>query len=137
MKEWTAAAVKGNIPVLTEDVDRELEALGCSPKARRQIDVALDELLTNIANYAYAPGTGDMTVQMRYHEAEETVSLTFVDRGVPYNPLEHADPDVTLAAADRPIGGLGILMVKKKMDGMEYRREDGRNILTIHKCIRA
>jgi len=133
MKEWTAAAVKGNIPVLTEDVDRELEALGCSPKARRQIDVALDELLTNIANYAYAPGTGDMTVQMRYHEAEETVSLTFVDRGVPYNPLEHEDPDVTLAAADRPIGGLGILMVKKMATSIAYARINNRNRLTIYK----
>ena len=101
-----------------------------------QIAVALDELLNNIASYAYPQDTGSVTVQMRYNEKSETVSITLIDSGAAYNPLEKADPDVTLAAEDRPIGGLGILMVKKKMDGMECRRENNHNILTIHKRIR-
>ena len=136
MKEWTAEAVADSIPAITQGVNSELEALECSPQARRKINVALDELLSNIMNYAYAPGSGKMTVQMRYDETNRAVFLSFIDNGVPYNPLEKADPDITLTAEDRPIGGLGILMVKKKMDGMEYRRENDRNILTIRKRIR-
>jgi len=64
------------------------------------------------------------------------VSITFIDSGVPYNPLEHEDPDVTLGAEERPVGGLGILIVKSKMDSVDYRYEDGKNILTIRKRIR-
>lgn len=135
-KEWTAEASLDSIPVLTEDIGRELDTLDCSKTARRQINVALDELLSNIANYAYAPGTGSMTVRMGYEEGTGTVSLSFLDSGVPWNPLEKPDPDVTLAPEDRPVGGLGILMVKKKMDGMEYRYEGNQNILTIYKRIR-
>ena len=136
MKEWTVEATVGNIPVITEKVETELEKLNCSGKAHRKINVALDELLNNIASYAYPQETGSVTVQMRYNEESETVSITLIDSGAAYNPLEKADPDVTLAAEERPIGGLGILMVKKKMDGMECRRENNHNILTIHKRIR-
>ena len=135
-KEWMAEASLDSIPTLTEDIGRELDALDCSKTARRQINVALDELLSNIANYAYAPGTGPMTVRMGFEEGTGTVSLSFLDSGVPWNPLEKPDPDVTLAPEDRPVGGLGILMVKKKMDGMEYRYEGNQNILTIYKRIR-
>lgn len=136
MREWTVAATVQNIPVITEAVDRELETLDCPKHALRQINVALDELLSNIANYAYTPDTGDMTIRMDFDEPSGVVSLTFIDRGVAYNPLEHEDPNVTLTAEDRPIGGLGILMVKKKMDDMEYRREGDQNLLTISKKIR-
>ena len=136
MKEWTAKAETGSIAVVTQDVDRELDALDCPPEARKKINVALDELLSNIAYYAYAPESGEVTVQMRFDEADGTVFLTFIDNGVPYNPLEEPDPDITLAAEKRPVGRLGILMVKKKMDGMEYRRENNRNILTVRKRIR-
>ena len=135
MKEWTVEATNENIPVITEEIGRELDRLDCSRTARRKINVALDELLNNIANYAYAPETGDVTVQMRYDEGSRTVSITMIDSGVAYNPLEKADPDITLEAEERHIGGLGILMVKKKMDGMDYQRENNRNILTIHKKI--
>ncbi len=136
MKEWTAKAKADSIAVITQDVDRELDALGCSPEARRKINVALDEVLSNIAYYAYSSGSGEVTVQMRFDEADGMVFLTFIDNGVPYNPLEKTDPDITLEAEKRPVGGLGILMVKKKMDGMEYRRENNRNILTVRKRIR-
>ena len=136
MREWTVEAVTDNIPVITQDIGRELDALDCSQQAKRQINVALDELLSNIAYYAYAPGSGEITVRMRYDETDETVFLTFIDSGVPYNPLEKKDPDIALPAGERPVGGMGILMVKKKMDGMEYRRENEQNILTVRKRIR-
>ena len=104
-------------------------------RAQMQIDVAIDELFVNIAHYAYAPGTGEATVRVGFDEAARLVSLTFIDSGVPYNPLEKEDPDVTLSAEERAVGGLGIFMVKKIMDGMAYERIDGRNVLTIQKRI--
>ena len=135
MKEWTAEAVADSIPAITQGVNSELEALECSPQARRKINVALDELLSNIVNYAYAPGSGKMTVQMRYDETNRAVFLSFIDNGVPYDPLAKSDPDVTLSAEQRSIGGLGIFMVKKSMDDMVYEYKDGQNILSIKKAI--
>ncbi len=136
MKEWTAAADFENIPVMAEQIGRELDILNCSQKAYKQIAVSVDELLTNIVSYAYNPGSGMMTVQMSYDADTATVYLTFIDGGIPYNPLSHKDPDVTLKGEDRSVGGLGILMVKSKMDGIEYRHENNKNILTIYKRIR-
>ncbi len=135
MRELTLAATVENIAAATAFVDEQLEALDCPMRAQMQIDVAIDELFGNIAHYAYAPGTGEATVRVGFDEAARLVSLTFIDSGVPYNPLEKEDPDVTLSAEERAVGGLGIFMVKKIMDGMAYERIDGRNVLTIQKRI--
>ena len=104
-------------------------------KAQMQIDVAIDELFANIAYYAYPDRTGEATVRFDFNETTRTASITFIDSGVPFNPLEQADPDVTLSAEEREIGGLGIFMVKKTMDTLEYSHENGYNELTIHKRI--
>lgn len=133
--EKTFPAAIDSITEATAFVDEWLESLDCPMKAQMQIDVAMDELFSNIALYAYAPGSGDATLRLDFDEAARTASITFIDSGVPYNPLEKMDPDVTLSAEERQIGGLGIFLVKKTMDGMEYRREDGRNMLTILKKI--
>ena len=98
-----------------------------------QLDVAIDELFTNVASYAYPEGTGEVTV--RFTCEDRLVSVTFLDRGIPFNPLERPDPDVSLPAAERKQGGLGIFLVRKTMDDVQYRFEDGRNILTILKHI--
>ncbi len=116
-------------------VDGVLEETGCSIKSQMRIDVAVEELYVNIAHYAYAPGTGPAIIQMDITQEPKTAVITFIDAGVPHDPLARPDPDITLAAEDRPIGGLGIYMVKKSMDGMEYRYEDGKNILTIRKIL--
>ncbi len=116
-------------------VDGILEAEGCSMKSQMRLDVAVEEIYVNIAHYAYAPGTGPATIRMDVSGDPKTAVITFIDRGVPYNPLAKPDPDVTLSAEDRPIGGLGIYMVKKSMDGMEYAYEDGQNVLTLRKVL--
>ena len=131
MQERTFEAKVENLDQALAFVDECLEPLGASMKAQMQIDVAVEELFVNVASYAYAPGTGPIT--LRVEPEDGAVAITLVDRGTPYDPLEKADPDVTLSAEDRQIGGLGIFMVKKSMDAMEYRREDGCNILTIRK----
>ena len=135
MKQLTIAAKVENLPQVTAFVDAELEAIDCPMKAQMQIDLAIDELFANIAHCAYAPGEGEATVIFDFDEAQRTVSLTFADSGVPFDPLAKPDPDVTAAAQERAIGGLGIFLVKKTMDGMSYRYEDGMNRLTILKKI--
>ena len=135
MKELKLAATVENIEVVTDFVNEQLEALDCPMKAQMQIDVAIDELFGNIAHYAYTPEVGDATVRVEVIDAPLAVIITFIDNGVPYDPLAKADPDVTLSAEEREIGGLGIFMVKKSMDDIAYEYKDGQNILKIKKNI--
>lgn len=135
MKELTIEATVRNIPDVTAFVDEELEALDCPMKAKFQIDVAIDELFGNIAFYAYHPHTGPVTVRVETEEAPKAVVITFIDRGIPYDPLSGEEPDITLSADQRKIGGLGIFLVKKTMDDMNYEYKDGQNILKIRKNI--
>lgn len=133
MIELTLDAVIENIEKVTDFINLELEKLGCSFKAQMQIDVAIDELFGNIAYYAYAPETGTATVRFEAEGEPPCAVITFIDSGKPFNPLANSDPDVTLSAEERQIGGLGIFMVKKTMDDVSYRYDDGQNILTIRK----
>ena len=133
MKELTIAATVENIETVTQFVNEQLEALDCPIKAQMQIDIAIDELFGNIAHYAYNPGTGDATVRVEVVREPLSVVITFIDRGVPYNPLSNADPDTGLSLEERGVGGLGIYIVKKSMDEITYSYQDGKNILTIRK----
>ncbi len=116
MKEVTVEATLESIPVITEFVDGQLEQFDCPVKAQMQIDIAIDELFSNIVHYAYHPGTGPATVRVEVIEEPLSVVITFIDQGVPYDPLAKADPDVTLSVEEREIGGLGIYIVKKNMN---------------------
>ncbi len=136
MKELTIKAAIENIEKVTNFVNAELEALDCSYKAEMQIDLAIDELFGNIANYAYNPETGDATVRLEVEEDPLSVIITFSDNGKPFNPLEAKEPDTTLSAEERQIGGLGIFIVKKYMDMIDYDYRDGQNILRIKKALR-
>lgn len=133
IKELNVEATIENIPVVTDFVNQELEALDCPMKAMVQIDVAIDELFGNIANYAYNPETGPATVQVEVDEDPLSVVITFIDKGIPYDPLAADDPDVTLSAEERKIGGLGVFLVKQTMDDVAYEYKDGHNILKIRK----
>ena len=133
MKELTIAATVENIETVTDFVNEQLEAYDCPMKAQMQIDIAIDELFGNIAHYAYNPDVGEATVRVEVVEVPLTVVITFIDKGVPYDPLAKADPDTTLSAEERDIGGLGIYMVKKSMDDVTYEYKDGQNILKIKK----
>lgn len=135
MAELTLKASVGNLDQVLAFVDAELEKLDCSIKAQMQIDVAVEELFVNIASYAYVPGEGDATIRVETIPETHEVAITFLDSGVPYDPLAKPDPDVTLSAEERQIGGLGIFMVKKSMDDMKYEYRDGQNILMIVKKV--
>lgn len=135
MKEMTLPAVVENIAQVTDFVNAQLEEICCPMKAQVQIDIAIDELFGNIAQYAYNPETGPATVRVEVSDAPISVTITFMDHGVPYDPLQKEDPDITLSAEERGSGGLGIFMVKKTMDEITYEYKDGQNILRIRKDI--
>ena len=133
MKEMTLEATVGNIPIVTDFINTELEALECPMKAQMQIDIAVDELFGNIAQYAYDPLTGPATVRVEVDDDPMAVIITFIDHGKPYDPLAGKEPDITLNAEDREVGGLGVFLVKKTMDEITYEYKNGQNILKIRK----
>ena len=124
-----------NLPQVQDFVDKRLQDAKCTEKERMQIGVSVEEIFVNIAHYAYTPKTGRATVRIEVDDDPVTVSITFIDQGFPYDPLAKKDPDVTLSAEKREIGGLGIFMTKKIMDDVVYEYKDGSNILKLVKHI--
>ena len=116
-------------------VEQTLEECGCSMKNQTAICVAIEEVFVNVANYAYGEGSGDVTLDIGFHEVSRDVTFRLTDQGVPFDPLQKPDPDITLSIEQRQIGGLGIFIVKKTMDTVRYAYEDGKNILTMIKKI--
>jgi anti-sigma regulatory factor (Ser/Thr protein kinase) len=136
MKELTIAARIENLSAVNDFIIAEFEANGCPAQALMQIELAVEEIFVNIASYAYQPGEGEVTIRCSVEQAPMPAKIQFIDRGVPYNPLARDDPDTTLPAEERDPGGLGVMLVKKIMDGVEYEYSDGRNILTLTKLFR-
>ena len=135
VKELTLEAKVANLQQVLDFVDENLKSMRCPMKILMQIDVAVEEIFVNVASYAYTPNTGSVTIRMDLQEKPRAVVITFIDSGIPYNPLAKEDPDVSLSAEERSIGGLGIFMVKKTMDKMEYEYTDKQNILKMYKVI--
>lgn len=135
MKSLTVKAKVHNLRKVLALINEELNSAGCSKKCIFQIDVAVEELFVNISCYAYAPDSGDVTVSITVDGDPAVAEITFLDAGVPFDPVSKSDPDVTLDAEKRAIGGLGIFMVKQSMDELLYERRDELNITTIRKKI--
>lgn len=114
-----------------------LEDIGCGEDTKRYIEVSAEELFTNIASYAYQPGEGMVRVECSLVPAKDgaDVILSFCDSGRPYNPFVREDPDFNLPIEERPVGGLGVYMVKEFMDKAEYCHKDGCNVTTITKYV--
>lgn len=133
MKQIKVKADTAELDNVLSFADTILEELGCSVKAQMQIDIAIEEIFVNIAHYAYPEAEGEAVIYVESGDGSSSVTITFEDEGIPYDPLKNEDPDITLSADDRPIGGLGIFMVKKSMDEVSYEYKDGKNRLTIKK----
>ena len=114
-------------------VEAVLEGFDCPMKTQMAICVAIEEVFVNVAHYAYGGGEGDMALGIDFDTESRTVTFRMTDRGVPFDPLQKPDPDITLSAEDREIGGLGIFIAKKTMDTISYAYENGENILTMIK----
>lgn len=119
-------------------VEKYLLEENCNLKAQMQINVAIDEIFSNICNYAYKGGEdgNNVRISVSFDPTKENVSISFEDRGIPYNPLEKEDPNVESSLEDRQIGGLGIYIVKQTMDDVSYENDNGHNILKITKFIK-
>ena len=131
--ELRIPAVVEKLPELLAFIEQQLVEVGCPLKTQMEIAVAAEEVFVNIASYAYAPGTGIATVCIEIDDDPPAATIAFSDSGVPFDPLKKADPDVTLPAEEREIGGLGIFMTRKFMDDVTYTYRDGQNILTLKK----
>ena len=142
MKVFECEATVENLDNISAFVEEELENNDVDMKSSMQLTIALEEIYVNIAHYAYSktdadgkviPNTGTGPMKLSLDISDNQVMMTFEDQGMPYNPLEKADPDITLSAEERDIGGLGIYMVKQSMDDVKYEHRDGKNILTLMK----
>ena len=116
-------------------VDEMLQNFDCPMKIQMAVCVAIEEVFVNVAHYAYGGGEGDMTLGIGFDEESRMITFRMTDKGVPFDPLKKPDPDITLSAEDREIGGLGIFITKKTMDSVTYAYENGENILTMVKKI--
>ena len=133
MEKLTIQATLENLAVATDFIVSSLEEKDCPMKVVMQLELVIEEIFVNVASYAYASGIGEVEIIKDFDKEPRAVEIVFTDSGVPYNPLEKEDPDITLAAEDREVGGLGIFLVKKNVDAIDYKYEDGKNILRIKK----
>ncbi len=136
MEKLCIKAKLENLVDVTAFVESQLETLDLPMKTQMQIDLAVEEIFVNIANYAYSPEDGLAIIEVELTE-DPRVIITFIDNGKPFDPLAKEDPDITKSAEDRKVGGLGIFMVKKSMDDVYYEYKDGQNILRIEKRLGA
>ena len=133
-KKLTVKASDQNLAAVYDFIHSLLPA-GCDDMLLNQIDLAVEEIFVNIAHYS---GSAEAEVSCSYHIAGDgkgTLTMIFKDGGKPFNPLAKPDPDLTLSAEKRSIGGLGIFLTKKFMDSVEYEFKDGMNCLTITKTL--
>lgn len=133
MAQITIPATLDQLESALAFVREQLQQAGCTAKAAGQMELAVEEIFVNIAQYAYHPGQGPVTITCEVAGKPLCATVTFCDEGIPYDPLGRTDPDLTLDAEERQIGGLGILMVKKLMDEITYEYRDGKNCLTMRK----
>jgi anti-sigma regulatory factor (Ser/Thr protein kinase) len=125
-----------SLETINEAVESSMRDAGASEAKIISVDVAIDEIFSNIIFYSGLKETDKAVIRVTIEEDDEkSITLEFIDTGRPFNPLEQPEPDVTKPAEEREIGGLGIFMVKKSMDHVSYRNEEGKNILTIRKKI--
>ena len=133
MKEITVDAMIENMNTVTAFVDDFLDQIACPMKSKIQINIVIDEIFGNICHYAYKDSVGAVTVRVESGNTPKAVFLTFTDNGIPYNPLETEDPDITSSSEERKIGCLGIYLVKKNMDEMKYEYVNQQNRLWMEK----
>lgn len=133
MKEIQVAADVNELDNVIAFVEEQMDAVDCSMKAKIQLNVAVEEIFVNIAHYAYEESGGSARIQIQFFDNPPSVRITFLDHGIPYDPLKKEDPDIHQDIGEREAGGLGIYMVKNSMDEVTYEYSEGQNILTIVK----
>lgn len=116
-------------------VEQMLDSFECPIKIQVALCVAIEEIFVNVAHYAYGEGEGNMSLGIGFDEESRAITFRMIDKGIPFDPLKKPDPDISLSADEREIGGLGIFITKKTMDSLTYTYENNENILTMIKKI--
>jgi anti-sigma regulatory factor (Ser/Thr protein kinase) len=133
MTNQTFPAKTEALPDVLGFVEETLEEYGCPMKIQMALCVAIEEVFVNVAHYAYGGGDGQVTLGIGFDAVNSTITFRMADMGIPFDPLKKPDPDITLSAEEREIGGLGIFITKKTMDSISYSYENGENVLTMTK----
>ena len=133
MNKLTVPAKIENLQKVMDFLGDQLDSVDYVMKARLQLELSIEEAYVNIVNYAYGSAEGEVIIYCDVDESPLKVTMQFVDYGVPYNPLKNGDPDISLDAEEKEIGGLGIFLIKKNVDDISYEYCNGKNILTICK----
>jgi serine/threonine-protein kinase RsbW len=133
MNKLTVPAKIENLQKVMDFLGDQLDSVDYVMKARLQLELSIEEAYVNIVNYAYELEEGEVIICCNVGESPLKVTMQFIDYGKPYNPLENEDPDTSLNAEEKEIGGLGIFLIKKNVDDISYKYCDGKNILTIQK----
>ena len=132
MKKIQTKADMDNFDTLLGFIDTCNECTGFEKKMVYKIRLACEEIIVNVIKYAYPKSKGDLAIECDVHHGK-SITITFIDQGIPFNPLEKEEPDIDAPAHEREIGGLGIFIVKQIMDKIEYKRENGKNFFKIKK----
>ena len=121
-----------DVPLLAAFIDEVCETMGFNTSVTMQMNLAMEEAVVNVMNYAYPKGEqGDIVIEAE--DVGDNVRFVIIDGGTPFDPTSEADADTTLSAEERPIGGLGIFLVRQLMDSVSYEYKDGKNRLTLLK----
>ena len=133
MATLTVPAQTEQVDILQDLLHQQLDETGCSMAIALQLELVVEEAFVNIATHAYTQPGGTASFTCEVDRTARQIMLRFKDQGIPFDPLQSPDPDTTLKADERKIGGLGIYLIKKTMDKCEYVYEQGSNILTAWK----
>ncbi len=133
VQQTIVPAKEESLPGILEILDTVLEKTSCAAKTRIQLQLAVEEMFVNIVRYAFPDSVGQVTFEVGIEKTPSRLVLRFIDSGIPFNPMEREEPDVTLSPEERQVGGLGIFLAAKNVDHMEYEYKDGCNILTMTK----
>ena len=123
------------VPLLAQFVDEACETAGLNMATSMKLNLAIEEAVVNVMNYAYPQGTiGDINIEVQVDNNQ--LEFIISDSGTPFDPTTKAEVDTTLSAEERPIGGLGIHLVRNIMDSINYERANGKNILALIKKLK-
>jgi anti-sigma regulatory factor (Ser/Thr protein kinase) len=124
-----------NLQKVLNFINQELESVEYNKTLLLQLELSIEEAYVNIVNYAYELEDGDVLISCSIDKNPTKVTIQFIDSGIPYNPLDNEDPDTLSKIEDKEIGGLGIFLIKKNVDFVEYEYQGGKNILTLKKAL--
>lgn len=134
IKDITVKASIDNMHYILGVAEEMLGNAECPMPVITQFLLSIEEVYVNVASYAYGDGEGDCRIRYEICENGKALAIDLWDEGIPFDPLAKEDPDITLKAEERKIGGLGILMTKTMMDEIKYSYEDGKNHLYMKKA---